>query len=151
MRNLEVVKIKILAVVKFNDHHAFVLDEPIKYTYEKFDEMLIGSDESGIFYNCLFYERPIGQFKAFAGREFDLPLKDGGTIHCNGQYWDGKSDKASKIKGVNIIPCTCGYIEDLKQCYVYCGNYADKEKLQRLSGQYDGKIYEYYDYEKLIK
>lgn len=143
--------IKILAVVKFNDHYAFVLDEPIKYTYEQLDEMLIGSDESGVFYNCLFYEKPIGRFKAFVGREFDLPLKYGGTIHCNGQYWDGKSDKASKIKGVNIIPCTCGYIEDLKQCYVYCGYYADKEKLQHLIEQYNGKIYKYYDYEKLIK
>lgn len=69
---------KILAVVKFNDYHAFVLDEPIKLTYEKIGGMLIGSDETGIFYNCLFYEKPVGRFKAFAGREFDLPLKDGG-------------------------------------------------------------------------
>lgn len=127
------------------------MDEPIKYTYEKINEMLIGSDETGIFYDCLFYEKPFGRFKAFGGREFDLPLKDGGTIHCSGQYWDGKSSRASDIKGINIIPCTCGYIEDLKKCYVYCGHYANMEKFQDLIEQYDGKIYEYHEYEELIK
>jgi hypothetical protein len=142
---------KILAVVKFNDHHAFVFDQPIEYTYEEIEDMLIGSDESRIFYSCLFYKKPFGNFKAFAGRKFDLPLKDGGTIHCDGQYWDGKSEKASKIKGVNIIPITGKYIEELKKCYVYYGMYADEDKLNQLISQYDGKIYEYNEYEKLIK
>lgn len=142
---------KILAVVKFNDDEAYVLDEIPKLLYEKRDNLLIGYDKDKILYKSFYYEKPTERWKAFAGAEFDLELTNGDIEHCYGQWWDGAVDKASKILNIDIVGCTIESIKKLKECYVFCGYYCDYEKMKALREQYKGKIYEYYEYQNELK
>ncbi len=142
---------KIIAVVKFNEGHAYVLEKNPEFVYEKHGGLLIGTDETETFYNVLFYEVPFEQFKAFGGREFELPLKGGGVEKCNGQWWDGKAHKAAEILNKNFVHVTFESKESLEKCYVYSGCYADEEKLQKLVSEYDGRVYGYREYESLLK
>lgn len=143
---------KIIAVVKFNEGHAYVLDKKPEFVYEKHGSLLIGTDATETFYSVLFYERPFGRFKAFGGSEFELPLKGGGVEKCYGQWWDGGADKAAKIINKNLVPVTCRSKKCLEEeCYVFIGCHADKEKLQKLVSEYDGNVYGYWEYESLLK
>lgn len=142
---------QVLAIVKFNNYHALVLRDKVSMIYTKYNDLLIGKDESETFIDVLFYERPFGRFKAFAGREFDLPLSDGSSIHCSGEWWSGGSDKAEKILKTKLVGATYNDIESLKKCYVYMGHCAVKDKWLDLVNAYNGKIYEYREYEKEIK
>ena len=148
--------IKIVDIVKFNDYHAFVFDEIPPKLYEKHGDLLIGYDNSKTIIDCLYYERPSGRFYAFAGREFDLPLRDGGSIHCYGQYWDGKSSDCAKVLGIDICPLTASTKEELSKCYVFCSYYADRDKLNKMIEEFqnenpDYKVWEYREYEKYLK
>ncbi|MFQ3543485.1 hypothetical protein Q7A53_05315 [Halobacillus rhizosphaerae] len=143
---------ELLALVKFNGRVALVMKDKIKLTYSKFDDVIIGKDQTGVFFDCLYYEKPIGKWKAFAGREFEIPLENGEVVKCNGQWWSGLNENARKIIGhQNLIPATANDMEDLKRCYVYNGFTALKEDYEKLISTYSGKIYEYYEYEKLIR
>ena len=142
---------EILAVVKFNNYHAFVLKDKVNFKYKQYDNLLIGIDETQTFVDVLYYERPFGRFKAFGGREFDLPLEDGGTIHCSGQWWSGGSSSAEKILNKKLIGATYHDIESLKSCYVYTGTCAFKDKIDELISSYNGKIYGYREYEEKLK
>ena len=42
-------------------------------------------------------------------------------------------------------------LEELKKCYVFSGCYCDADKLEKLKSEYYGPIYQYWDYEKIIK
>lgn len=152
---------KVVDIVKINDRHAFVFDEIPSVTYEKHGSLLIGSDDSGTILDCLYYSacggsRNFGGNYAFGGREFDLPLKDGGSVHCYGQYWDGRSSECAKVLGIEICGLTASTKEDLKKCYVFCGYYADKDKLQKLIDEFisenpDYEVWEYNDYREYLK
>ena len=105
---------KIVDLVKANNRCWVVFDEPVgQLTYEKHGGLLIGSDEQGIFYDCLYYDRPTPNMRAFAGREFDLPMKDGTVTHCNGQYWYGRVDEAGRVVGEEIAEIGASTKEEL--------------------------------------
>lgn len=142
---------ELAALVKFNNSKAFVLKDKVKLRYTRHGNILIGIDDSGTFVDCLYYETPHGAFRAFAGREFDIPLENGEVIHCNGQWWQGGAEKAEEILGKNLVSATYGDMESLRKCYVYTGYCAIKEKLEELEATYNGKLYEYYEYEKVLK
>ena len=77
-------KNKIIAVVKFNSKEAFVLRRRPLLKYNRYGNVIIGTD--GLFFTCYYYSPPSERFQAFAGRKFDLTMEDGEVIHCNGQW-----------------------------------------------------------------
>ena len=143
------MKNKIIAVVKFNDHEAFVMKNPIELEYTKYGkDTIVGSD--GCFLSC--YGKKIDFYsKAFAGRKFDLELTDGTIEHCSGQWWDSITKRAREAIDDNIIHVTAKDIDGLKKCYVFNGYSGLEKEVKKLRSQYSGKIYEYWEYEKIIK
>ncbi len=140
---------KIIAVVKFNSGEAFVMEKPIKLEYTKYGhDTIIGTD--GCFISCYGYQKD--QYcKAFAGREFDLNLIDGTIEHCNGQWWDSITDKAKEVINDKMICVTANHKDRLKQCYVFHGYTGIEKQIDYLRSQYKGKVYDYWEYEKVLK
>lgn len=139
---------KILALVKFNQSVAMVLDEAPKLVYRKQGGSILGSD--GTFLSTYYYDRPSPGFYAFAGRKFDLVMEDGEVVHCEGQYWDGVKDAHRKMVDGEIISVTANDIDSLKNCYVFCGYKGVKHKIKELIDSYNGIVYDYWEYEMLI-
>ena len=120
------MKAKIMAKVKFNDGIAIVLDKLPELTYRRIGTNVIyGTD--GTFYKCYAYERSSPNWKAFAGRKFNLPMKDGNVTECYGQYWDAGQGELSEKLGITIEPVTMGTIPELIECYVFSGSNIESE------------------------
>ena len=118
---------QILDIVKFNNSIALVVDDIPTLTYEKRGKYLIGSDNNGILFDCLYYMRD-SMFKAFAGREFDLQMKDGSIIRCDGQYWSGKTKECGEELGIELCDVTLQSKQKLQDCYVFTRFSVNKEK-----------------------
>lgn len=148
---------KIVDLVKANSRHWIVFDEPVgELTYEKHGLLLIGSDEQGIFYDCLYYDRPSPGMKAFAGHEFDLPMKDGTTTHCCGQYWYGRIGEAEKVVGEEIAEIGASTKEELKRRFVFTSRNISRRKLEEMLEEFwaanpDYEPIEHREYEDLLK
>ena len=141
---------RILAVVKFNDREALVLDRSPNLKYTKYNSnTIIGKD--GLFCSAYFYDSPSKSWQAFAGRKFDLQLTDGTVEHCHGQWWDGVNNTSRKIIGDNIIHITAASIDQLKKCYVFFGYTSTKELYERFRKNYKGKVWGYWEYDKYLK
>lgn len=135
---------KVLAIVNTGSQVFYSLDESPEMIYEKHGSLLIGKDESGVFYDVLIYEGCGPTWKAFGGREFDLPMADGSTTHCYGQYWSGGTSKAEELLGIKLVGIAAESVSDLVHCYVYCGYLVDAEKFETLvktsnPDKYNGK------------
>lgn len=145
---------EIIAVVKFNKGEAFVFDEIPDLVYTKYgNDTIIG--ESGPFYTCYGYSKPSDCFKAFGGRKFDILLSDGTIEHCSGQWWNGITEVARKelnIDGIErkLIRVAAEGIKALTNCYVYYGFYAIESEILEMRKKYDGKVYEYYEFENEV-
>jgi len=142
---------ELIAVVKFNQGEAFVLSDKVEFKYQQHGNLIIGIDDSETFLDLYVYERPTPSFKAFGGHEFDIQLENGEVIHCNGQWWSGGIKQAEHILGKEITNVTYKSQQELKDCYVFTGCCAIKEKLEALRETYDGVVYEYREYEQLLK
>ena len=142
-------KLKIVALVKFNSDIAVVFNRMPEYKYTREGDLLYAVD--GPFVSCYKYDRPSKAFRAFGGREFDLEMVDGTVTHCNGQWWDGGSNKLQSILGFDLDHLTMGTVERLKNCYVFMGTSCNKIEMDKMIAEYDGCIYPYWDYEKVIK
>ena len=148
---------KIVDLVKANSQLWIVFDEPVgQLTYEKHGDLLIGSDEQGVFYDCLYYDRPSPYMKAFGGREFDLPMKDGSVTHCNGQYWDGHVAEAENVVGEKITKISARTKEELKRCFVFAAMYISKRKLDEMLEEFEAshpgyEPFGYREYENKLK
>lgn len=144
----------IIAKVQFNKGFALVLDKEPVITYEFLPghgkTYLVGSNDDAVFYECMVYERPIGRFKAFGGREFDVTMKDGTKTHCDGQYWSGGAADVGRIIGVDLVSVVSSGIDELKRCYVFSEYHADKKKIRCLIEQYHGDVIPYWDYKKML-
>jgi hypothetical protein len=140
---------KVLAVVKFNDSEALVLDKLPKLNYQLSNGCITGTD--GVFADCLYYEAPFGRFKAFAGREFEINLQDGTVIKCNGQYWDGIKPEHIKVLGFTPARVTINSYDQLKKCYVFMGAYASPDLFTQLRNTYDGKVWDYWEYDEYLR
>jgi hypothetical protein len=130
-------------------HLYLMVDEIPKITYEKIGESYVGSDEEGIFNYYLKYKYGSGNFKAFAGREFPIELKDGTIVRLKDHWWDaGVYDKENEYVNVGL-----GTLEDLQDCYIYCSYNIKKDKLKELINDYlsRDKFYNYYEIEKWAK
>ncbi len=145
---------EIVAVVKFNDREAFVLKEEPKLIYTKYGtDTIIGTD--GVFYQLYGYETPRGSYTAFAGRKFDLEMDNGEIVKCYGQWWDATTKKAVEVLGINennkLNYATACSIDNLKKCYVFHGYKGLSDKIEEFRKTYTGKVYEYYEYEKILR
>ena len=134
-------EIKVIALVKFNDGVALVLNRSPNILYERNCVFLFAKD--GLFHNFYYYRRPDYYSQAFAGRVFDIPMLDGSFERANGQWWDGCP---RGYKGIAI-----GTIEKLKKCYVFWSSYALANDVENLISSHDGPVYPYWEYEKIIK
>ncbi len=141
-------ELKIIAIVKFNNHYAYVFNREPEFKYKRDGDRLWACDS--VFYSCYTFKQEC-HFKAFAGNKFDLPLIDGGVEHCAGQWWDFGIEPIAKKIGIQLTELTWGTLEILQNCYVFTGAHCDYKKLEQLKGDYHGPIYEYWDYEKVIK
>jgi len=142
---------EVLAVVKFNDREALVLNEKPKITYEKCSHgsirALLGIDQHMIFVNSYYYDEPDSKWQAFGGRKFNIPMHDGTFIKAKGQWWSGGQKLFSMKIGENIIPATVGTLKQLKNCYVFTGYSAIENEYLKLRKTYNGKIWEYWEYD----
>lgn len=138
---------KILAVVKFNSGVALVLDTPLNKKYTKYGNTIIGVDD--IFHTSYVYGACSDGWKAFAGRKFDISLTDGTIEHCHGQWWDGISETTNKMIP-NLISVTACDIGSLKKCYVFNSHYANRDEFRKLLATYNGRIYDYFEYDAII-
>lgn len=134
-------QLSVVAVVKFNDGEALVLNRPLQMTYERVGNDYIGSD--GPFRDALIYSKGSGRFVAFAGRELSIPMKDGSIQKLKDHWWSGS------IAGHKSV--VCSDVDSLKRCYVFRGALCDQEALDALRSTYKGCVYPNRDYEKVIK
>lgn len=94
-----------------------ILNRKPEFVYDKIDNWLIAEDNG--FFSFYYFEKPVGRSKAFAGREFDIPLKTGEIIKATGQWWDGVPEEYKhKVKSVGY-----GTVDSLSRCYVFCHVY----------------------------
>lgn len=144
-------QIKVMAKVRFNDGFAYVLNRHSNLLYTKIDEeTIIGEDEGMLQFYKRGYCSPTWQ--AFAGRKFEIPLSDGTVEKCYGQWWDEMSEAARELfDPKDLCDFTFGTIDELRKCYVYVGCRAVRKWVEKLDSEYNGKIYGYWDFEKLIK
>lgn len=141
-------EIKIIAVVKFNDGEAYVLNRKPVMLYNKIGNIMFAKD--GAFYDCLKYR--IDQYgEAFAGRKFEVPLVEGGFQICDGKWWDDGYRELENLESIKLTRVTVGTIEELQKCYVFTGLLADAHDISFMRSEYNGAVYPYWDYEKIIK
>jgi hypothetical protein len=144
----EDIPIKIIAVVKFNDGEAFVLDHAPELKYNMVARSIVG--KALPFCRCYFYEAPGYKSYAFAGAKFDITLEDGTVVHCFGQYWDGWTKAALQDIGGSVERVTISTNDELKKCYVYYGMYGIPAGIKELRTAYKGPVFDYWDYEKIL-
>ncbi len=139
--------LKIVAVVRMNDSYAVVLNRPLSFdTYSRTGK-IVYSEDSG-FFRRYRYE---GGSRAFAGRHFDLQMDDGTTLECIGDWWDGGTGELSSHTHKSLQNVPVGTIKGLTNCYVFSSGLVDEAVLNGLLGKYYGPVYEYWDYESVIK
>lgn len=131
----------IVALVDANGLTCVVLNRPLNLLYERVGKDYIGSD--GPFRNLLYYERGCGSFVAFAGRELTLQMKDGSVEKVKDHWWHGIPE--------GCIETAAGTVEELKKWYVFSGVSILKEEYENMRSKYSGCVYQYWDYEKIIK
>lgn len=139
---------KIVAIVKLNNIHAYVFDEMPAYVGKKISDKSIIST-NGLIYR--FYEYEYCSFsKAFAGIKFDLQMEDGSTFTCKDVWWDSINDEMRKYVGKGIYYITFSTVDDLKRCYCFSGAYILEGELDKYIQEYNGKIYEYFEYKREV-
>ncbi len=117
-----------------------VVDVRPHLLYERRGNLLVGDDDG--FYNCFKYERPGATWKAFAGREFDIEMKDGSIEHAYGQWWDywGKDIVPESTYSIGV-----GTPESLWECNVFSSYHVSTAKYNAwLSNHKPSTYYEKY-------
>lgn len=89
---------KIIDVIKHKNKYStqtfIVLDKMPDFKYERVGNNLIGEDSG--FYNFYGYRN---SRDAFGGREFDIPMLDGGIEKAFGQWWDCMPEDYRELVG----------------------------------------------------
>jgi len=121
----------IIDVIKHKNAYGYqwfaVLDALPVFTYERIQRKegvyLLAEDDG--FYSAYKYERPGPTWKAFAGREFDLPMKEGGSIHATGEWW---FVAPSLLVDAQLSSPAISTIEELSKCYVFTSGCVRSDK-----------------------
>ena len=106
-------------------HYYVVLNEMPAFVFERQGENLVAEHDG--FFERYRRETPTERWKAFGGRKFDLPLKDGTVEHACGQWW-WSAPMISANPGP-IISVGISTVELLRKCYVFTSGCIAKEKL----------------------
>jgi len=114
--------IKIIDIIKHRNKYGIqtflVLDRKPEYVYERVGDFLIAEQDG--FFNFFTYKKD--RFAdAFAGRSFELPLKNGSFEKCNGQWWDSMPPDYSDL----VDSYGIGTPEGLNKCNVFAKAYVD--------------------------
>ena len=125
---------------KGQKHLFLIVDKLPEFLYERKGNCLVASDDG--FYNTYFYDSPGPNWKAFAGRKFDIPMKDGSVEKAYGQWWDGKHQENAPEP---IISVGVNTLEELGKCYVFCGAHISADKLARWKRKHKQST-DYYKY-----
>lgn len=105
-----------------NMHYYIVVDQPLKYIYSRAPgNYFIG--KHGDFYNFLAGTGRKGD--AFAGRQFDLTMDDGGKFHCQGDVWAVGAPRGF----IPTVEAGFASIAELEKCYVFCSGSMAKSVL----------------------
>lgn len=139
--------LKIVAVVRMNDSYAVVLNRALSFEAYSSTGKIVYSEDSG-FFSRFRYE---GGSRAFAGRHFNLQMDDGSILECKGDWWDGGTGELEFLISKSLKSVPVGTIEGLTNCYVFSSGLVDEAVLNGLLGKYYGPVYEYWDYEAVIK
>jgi hypothetical protein len=141
---------KIIKLVKQNNHYSAIFDIIPKITYEKIGSDYIGSsvDSDGtiIASDFLGYD---SWGKAFGGREIVLTMKDG-SIQKIKDYW---YDWGWYKKHGEFISIGAGTLEKLQRCFVYFSYNINKDKFDEMVEEYlsRDKLYSYKEVEDWCK
>ena len=121
-----------------------VIDFPLNFLYERKGKYLVAHDDG--FYSCYEYGECSPGWQAFAGRKFDIPMKDGSIVKAFGQWWDGGHAKNAPE---HIVPIGVATIPQLHSCYVFSAGHISKAKLDEwLSHNEPSTEYHKYDKER---
>jgi hypothetical protein len=131
---------KVIAAVEFNDGEALVLNRPIRFVYEEVGRDFVGSD--GPFRDFLGYGTA-GNMKAFAGRELHLTMTDGSVRKVKDNWWSTWKEGYSDLVVRDL--------DALKKCYVFSSAHITQENYAALRSTYTGGVFDYWDYEKVLK
>jgi hypothetical protein len=124
-------------------HHHLLVDEMPVLVFEKNRGLLVATHDG--FSQCYEYQTPGPTFKAFGGREFDIPLKDGTVEHAWGQWWD-RSPFITKDQGP-YTPVGIATLADLQRCYVFAHGVIETAKLNEWLANNEPST-NYYKYRK---
>lgn len=120
--------IKILDIIdhrnKYETQRMLVVDRMPQFVFERRGSGLLIGHDSG-FFQFYRHETPWPNSRAFAGREFEIPMVDGTAIKANGQWWDCLPRDYAELTydlGVNTI-------EWLSKCYVFWGCFHEDRDL----------------------
>ena len=122
-------KIKIIDIIdhqnKYYVQRIVVLNRDPEYLYDKKDNWLIAEDSG--FFSFYKYDLPSPGFYAFAGRKFDIKMKDGSTEKAYGQWWNATPPDYS---GLLSYP---GYNtpEGLARCNVFFSGSVDPDIIEK--------------------
>lgn len=145
---------KLLYIVKSGYSPFLVFDEmPEKISTKYGDDTIIGRI-GGIFYD--FLAKRNGSKKAFGGRKFEIVLDNGEVEKCEGQWWDAVTNRAKEelekegnsLSDMMLIGISS--VDKLLDCYVYCGLWASKKKIEEMMDGCKGRIYEYYEFKREV-
>jgi len=98
------------------------------FKFTRRDDLLLAEDSG--FYSCYKYCTPGKYSRAFAGREFKIPMSDGSMIEANGQWWQAlhPAHKDNRLLDYGIET-----EENLKKCFVFCSALFDAKLLETCS------------------
>lgn len=106
---------------KYGTQIFLVVDTPVSIKYERAGDLLVGEDSG--FFNFYIKRQPTKHFQAFAGREFDIPLANGGVEKAHGQWWDHlPSDYEGLVYSLGVSSLC-----ELEKCYVFYSTKVDKK------------------------
>lgn len=143
-------KIKIVDVIlhknKYYTQRFVVLNKLPVFFYETRGYWLIAEDSG--FYR-FYQQRPVDPTcKAFAGRKFIIPLKNGEIIEADGMYWDNVPEKFK-----DIFQGGFAIADELNKCNVFCSYYYNgviEQKINKWLKRYNASN-NYYKYDKKSK
>ena len=122
---------------KYFIQHFLIVNRFPKLLYKREGNLLIGKD--GIFGGIYKYEKPGINQKAFAGREFNIPMIDGTIEKAYGQWWDTGLKEYSSI-GINTI-------KGLNKCNVFVTYKMRTKELEEILKGFKNASNNYYKYE----
>ena len=130
-------KIQIIDIIhhrnKYDTEEFIVLNRWPNFLYEKTGRYL-WAEEDGFFnfygHDSLGMTGP-SHWKAFGGRKFNIPMKDGTTIEASGQWWDSTPPEWSGL----VQSTGAATPEMLARCNVFCCLYVDPYLIDKWLGK----------------